>query len=563
MSKPEQYMEAGKASGPNALARLEFWLERNGKYVIIAGWAALAALYFSLASDELGGTFGGDNARYLMLARSLAEKGSYLDWFTPGSPPHTQYPFLFPLLLSPLVGTAHQVFYSHLMVLFIASLIPLLVLGFARLQGESRTRSLILFFLAASIPSWYSFLLSILTEPLFMFLMMLAIFILSHVRNRGCNLYMAIIFSLAVLASAMVREAGLILFIALLAAILLDPRLRRLRAAKMPLWFLLAVVFIAGYSLWFARNLTAGDGQQGIYLQQFLAKDPYLPSSGMMGPVDFLKRVFRNSMLHISHLGSFAIYRFTIFNARTTLLIQMAFFAVIIAGLAARMRRRNFIAELSFLAMFATAMVWNFLDERFSIPILPLAAYFFLQGIDATFRLFRSNIRVVTSVIGAALAVWQMGMVLWMCAKYNDKQEYPAGAVWVESYGPWDRPVLDASKYCEYWNYSKDFWEETSDNIVIYKIADEILPKGAVIASRKAPLAWFYTGRLVTGYLYDAPPEANWKEFKKYGVTHVIISPANDELMRMVKDNPECFSFLAIIRRDGISIAKIEEYPAE
>ena len=46
---------------------------------------------------------GGDNAVYAILGQSIARGKGYKDLYLPDEQPHTQYPFGFPLLLTPLI----------------------------------------------------------------------------------------------------------------------------------------------------------------------------------------------------------------------------------------------------------------------------------------------------------------------------------------------------------------------------------------------------------------------------------------------------------------------------
>lgn len=516
--------------------------------------------YMSLASDELGGVLGGDNARYLMLARSLAEHQSYCDWYLPGAPAHTQYPFLFPLLLSAFAQSSRQVFYSHLLIQFIASLVPLLLCGWARLSGMSRLKSLLVFFLAGSLPAWYSSLLNLLTEPVFMFFMMLSLLLLAHLKKRGADICWSLLLALSVLASAMVREAGLVLFAALFLGMLLERTFREKRAAGMPLWVILGAVFLAGYAGWSVRNFLAGGG--GFYFKQFLQKNPYAPQQGMLNFSDFMARLKVNLWLHLPHIGGFAFPSWLFPYRSPGLWLSVFFFALIALGLVSRMRARNFFAELTFLALFAMAMVWFFQEERFSLPVLPLAVYYFIHGLDSLAGFLRSKSQAITLGIGLLLVLWQMGLMAWLCAKYHDQQMYPEAPVQVEGYGEWKEPVLDASQYSIYWKFPEEFWEGTADWIVLQKVAGRILPEDAMVACRKPTLAWYFMNRKAAWYEYQVSPEEQWKNFRKNRITHIFISSSNRELVEMVRAYPENFKFLAAIPRSGLEIAQVE-YPRE
>ena len=563
MSKRKKNKSPKKQIAPLIISpaeKAEAWFGRNGKWVLLLGWGVFIGFYLSLASDELGGVLGGDNARYLMLARSLAEHQSYRDWYLPGAPAHTQYPFLFPLILSVFAGTSREVFYSHLMIQFLASLVPLFLCAWARLEGESRLKSILIFFLAGSFPSWYSFLLNLLTEPVFMFFMFLTIFILSYAMKRGFDIYLAILLSLSVLASAMVREAGLVLFVALFLGIILDSRLRKVRVAKISLATMLAAVFILGWGGWTVRNMLTGEG--GFYFKQLLEKNPYQPELGLINFGDLLERIRSNLLLHLPHIGGFAFPAW-IFKTQSSLLtVSGFFFAVILLGLVSRIRARNLAVELIFVSMFGLSLVWFFWDDRFSLPVLPLAVFYFIKGVEAASKFLKARTQSATIAIVIALALWQMGFMVWLCVKYHDRQMYPETPVKVEGYGEWVKPVLDISKYSNYWKFSRQFWETTADWIVLQKVGREILPKDALVASRKPTLTWYFADRKATWYRYGVRPEEEWEFFRNKKFSHVLISSSNRELVEMVKAYPDNFKFLAVIQRSGLGIAQVE-YPRE
>ena len=59
-------------------------------------------MYLQLVIRELSLTIGTDAATYILLAKAMAAGGGYVDVSIPGSPAHTQYPPLFPLMLTPV-----------------------------------------------------------------------------------------------------------------------------------------------------------------------------------------------------------------------------------------------------------------------------------------------------------------------------------------------------------------------------------------------------------------------------------------------------------------------------
>ena len=557
-AKPNHLSQASALNNKlDFFSRVDLFLEKSGKWLILAGWMAFLVLYLSLATDELGAVLGGDNARYLMLAKSLAEGKGYRDLLFFEEPSHTQYPFLFPLLISPFALSARQVFYTHIFIQIIGSVIPLLVAGWARLQGESRLRALLIFFLVGSLPAYFSFLLNILTEILFMFFMFSALFLLSYTRVKGFDLFKILIFSILVLASALTREQGLVLFSVFFLAIILDSKFRKVQISGIPFWLIFAGVFVMGYGLWTLRNIMVGEG--GFYFKQFLAKNPYLPQLGNADFADFLQRLKTNSYLHIPHLAGFAFPSWLFPNKESALKFSLSFFSLIVLGIAFRLKNKNLIAELSFLALFSLAMLWFFKEERFSFAIIPLAPFYFLKGLDWLKKIIKGFEPVILALL-AGLTIWQFTYTAWLAYKYHQKLIYPREPVFVEGYGEWEDPAIDLAKYYLYWQKPEEYNIPFSDWIILQKVAGKILPPDAVIISRKAPITWFYSGRKSNWYKMGVNSEDQWKYLKQNHATHLLIMD-NPELINLIKQYPDNFQFIAGIKRSSCFLVKIISYP--
>ena len=86
------------ASGP-LRRRIVRRLPTTYAFPLVASILLLHLLLALLAFDPTPFT-GGDNAGYIALARSLLEHGAYVDLYDPATPPHTQYPPVFPAVLA-------------------------------------------------------------------------------------------------------------------------------------------------------------------------------------------------------------------------------------------------------------------------------------------------------------------------------------------------------------------------------------------------------------------------------------------------------------------------------
>ena len=84
--------------------KFERWLASR-EIIIVGSILSLNLLLGALLFDPKP-DLGGDNTMYVMLAESILRTGDgYAQNYSPGpSEPHTRYPFIYPLLLSPLVA---------------------------------------------------------------------------------------------------------------------------------------------------------------------------------------------------------------------------------------------------------------------------------------------------------------------------------------------------------------------------------------------------------------------------------------------------------------------------
>ena len=104
---------------------------------MIALGLAVLHLVMALAAFNPAPHVGGDNGAYVSLARSLLERGQYLELWDPSMRPHTQYPPVFPgiLALAMAVGLKPWVGLKLVVVAFSVGAVALSYLWMRRVTG--------------------------------------------------------------------------------------------------------------------------------------------------------------------------------------------------------------------------------------------------------------------------------------------------------------------------------------------------------------------------------------------------------------------------------------------
>jgi hypothetical protein len=255
----------------------------------------VAAIYSFLLNVNWKPTW--DSATYIMLGKSLITGNGfkYMDI------PHTKYPFMFPLMLSPIIGLFGRNF------LLMRLLIVLMALGSIGLTFWLFRRNFdtwlglgVMFMTAASYPLMYE-CTRILSDIPYMFLSLLSlIFICRYAQDERWSSKVGYISAVLILASFFTRYIGLALFAGALIYLLLDSRgalsLRFKKAA------LIGAIFLIPASLWMVRGVVVRrisppppDLREFLsYEKEFIVVNPGDPHSKTARLGDLISRVRRN-----------------------------------------------------------------------------------------------------------------------------------------------------------------------------------------------------------------------------------------------------------------------------
>jgi hypothetical protein len=551
-----------------AQARLERWVSAKKKLVWAALLLGLAMLYLATASDELGGGLGGDDAQYLLLARALAQGQGYVDLYLPRHPPHTKYPPLFPILLAPFTWLGpDQLYGSHLFLALLALVAPLALAGWTRRQGYSETAALGVLLLAATLPRYYQFLLGILSEIPFMAFCYVALWRMARAGPRPSSRDLLIV-TAAALAALFTRTAGIALVAAIGLELVRRPEFRRLRFVRLPGFVFFGATVVLVFGAWMLRNRMAGGSGLG-YFQEFLLKDVYHPDLGRAGFADLLGRAFTHAYFYLTLLAM-QVALGNVFYLQEQ--IPIYFFPLLIpiaAGWISRLRRPDRSAEGFFLFSALMMSAWWYKDDRFVIPLLPLAGFYLALGVRHFFGWLLKRMRLsspstraraLTAGAGLAILLHQTWIVAGQVQSQHADRLEPQAPVYLSGYGTWAAPVINWAKYDRASMTEYQFQLLTRIQIIYRVTGLRVLP-GRVILSRKPTLTSYFADRPSLCYLFTEDVRAQWDLIRQNQVSYFQVRYFDRESQALFDSCRQCFRMVVGFPEGYPAVYEIVAYP--
>lgn len=415
--RTEAQVRRAQATSPRGglLDPVTHWSAHHHRVVLLA----ILALYALLAwlGFEPQPHTGGDNAGYITLARSLLERGAYLDLYDPAEPPHTKYPPVFPALLAAgmLLGLKPWVGLKLIVVAMGGGAIAGTYLWIRRRGRPALALGVAL--LLAFAPGVLREVHWVLSDVPFWCLTALAQWAFERLRPDAWRRF-ALALALTVLAY-FTRSAGLPLVLAAAAWLAWRRHWRQLLAFGLVLGPLVL--------LWWLRSRAVGGVQ---YVGEFWLVDPYNPHLGRVGIGGLFERLGEN-------LKSYVTIHLPILLAGApggaAVLAGVLVLGFGIYGWARRLRRAR-VAELFLPLYLGLILLWPAVwsGERFLLPVLGLLLFYAGDGlVRALGRTARARqlagagaalLLVAVALPGLAQTV-SYGMAC--TAAYRDGQRYP------------------------------------------------------------------------------------------------------------------------------------------
>ncbi|HEX6939948.1 MAG TPA: hypothetical protein VF158_11090 [Longimicrobiales bacterium] len=486
---PGAARRAPRVAGPGA--------GQAGRSPAWAAPAALAAVHLLLALLAFDPTpyTGGDNAAYMTLARSLLERGRFLEMWDPASPPHILYPPGFPglLALAMLLGIDSWV---GLKLVIIAASTAAVVFSYLWLVRRWGGRvALGIGILLASSPGIVGLSHSILSDVPFWMLTMAALWGFARLEagERGG----AAVAVAATVLAYFTRSAGLPLALAAGAWLALGRRRRALAA--------LAATLLPLAFLWWLR----GRGVAGAdYMDSFWLVNPYRPELGRIGAADLAARMWANNGLYMR------VYLPVLLfgeggGALAFLGIGVALLAL--AGWALEVRRPG-PGELFLPLYIGLLYVWPevWAGDRFLLPAVPLILGYAARTLAAIV----GRLRVARPAPVGAAAVGLV-ILLGLPAQLDAARQ---GMTCTAAYR------LGSAYPC-----LPPAWQ---DFFSIAEWARDNLPGDAVILSRKPRLFYALSGHRGRIYPRNPDPAELVREAREAGARYVILDLLDAQSIR-------------------------------
>lgn len=303
---------------------------------------------------------GGDNAVYIILAESIATGRGYKNIYLPDEPPHTQYPFGFPLLLAlPVLLLGKNIIVLKLIIVLFG--IGALSFFHFIVKRLFKDWQMIFTLVYLFIPILIIYNHWILTEIPFLFFSLGSLYFLLKYLDEKKPLFF-LISSLFAIYSFFIRTAGISLIIGFTLFLMLKKEYKPLS-----IFILLFLIFFVP---WEIRNTRIPDNTG--YLNQLLAKNPYQMELGKVTFSDLFVRIWENFLLY-----TFTIIPKTflpILNSQLLLILfGLALLVLMIVGFVLKIKHFSIIEAYIIFGigvLLAWPKVWS--SDRFLLPLIPI-----------------------------------------------------------------------------------------------------------------------------------------------------------------------------------------------
>jgi hypothetical protein len=430
---------------------------------------------------------GGDNAAYITLGRSLLDGQGYVSLYDPATPPHTQYPPVFPAVLAVAMSAGLEGFFGLKVVI---ALLSAGAVGFSYLWIRRRRRPALALGVASILalsPGVLEQAHWILSDVPFWCFTMVGLWGAERMKPELRGRFIVAV--VAIVVAYFTRSAGLPLLVAGFGWLALRRRWKQLA--------LLAATAVPLAFLWWLRSRANG----GVdYVSQFWFVNPYDPSLGRIGATDLFDRIVENAGKYVRiHLPILM----TGGAGVVAVLIALGTTGLGIYGWARRLRRPT-LAELFIPLYIGLLLIWPAVwsGERFLLPALPLILYYAGDGLARIMRRLQPDRAFAAAA--AALCVLAVAMA-------------PAGVTAVMVSGECMLEFRTGNRYpCMH-----PAWREFFDTA---EWAERSLPEGEAVLSRKPRLFYVisggHPGRV---YPFSDEPAELFRAAQEAGARYVVL----------------------------------------
>src|SRR3990170_8610512 len=535
------------------LPRTRLWQKRNiqmtgqtasPRIEKLLWFGGLALVLFCLAlllDGTLSKTRGGDGPSYLILARSLVEGYGYADINIPGAPPHTQYPPVFPLLLTPIyLAFGYNFLLSKLVI--VASAVASLFVVRAFFSGHGG--KLYGTFIAVLTGTNFFFLFytnEIQSEIPYLFLSFLALLYASrHVpKPKAYQLFLALPLLLAL--AYMTRMIGVTLVAAAFVTVLLALRGREGLPAGLKKTILFGAAASVPFVIWNLRNSIYSQ-DIATYQSIFAQADYYSLDSGSAGLGSLFARFSLNSGYYFE-----CIYEMLALMPASEdgfwWAALIAVFLLVMAGFVKELFCRREMKDFYFLFYLGLLTVWPVFGQgdaqRYLVPLIPFLYHYLFSGFAFVWGGAASLTGRTTIGRGAGFLALAMLLAVINTAGISYRSANPSG--WNFDGGA---RVLDGGLFRNVQSLGLDDLganglKKTMPCFYNYLLAADTI-KGSladsdVLMARKPEIVYLLIDKPVVRFPYTSQAELMESFIKEKGVSHILLDSCYVETDRYAR----------------------------
>ncbi len=417
-------------------------MHRLSKYVlpiIIMVSAILGLMRFN--SLQIGTSY--DDAHYIILAESLSSGQGYQLINFPRPQIERAFPPGWPILLTPFTFLSpdnYAVLKLFTLILWLASLLLMYKIFSKRIESPFLE---ILVALIAINPLLIGTSVTVMSETAYLFFSLIVLILVDSWDDEKdkLNYWLIILIALAALYTQLIRTVGISIAIALLLYFLLS---RRFREAGIILG-----VFALGALLQAWLNLRNGGSVVSASYESQVFNGSIIQKIGQMwsNALGYFNEVLAGSLVPV-----FGEKVTSMVGSAIPLLANAIIILLIILGLVLSLKKFSLIDIYFAIYILAILAFWNprvgSVKVRFLIPIIPFLYFYFIQGIKwGSDKLTKSNVTFnarITIGIAIVIALLLLGRNLqdWRNPISNQMTDLSTGASWVSQNAPADAIVM-------------------------------------------------------------------------------------------------------------------------
>jgi hypothetical protein len=349
--------------------------EYKSLVVILALCVSFSASFYYIFDTKVD--LNGDNAKYYLLAKSIAQGKGYVSVYTSGEPPTSVYPPGYPALMSGLMVFTESVSAQKVLNgLFLLLSAVLLFFISTEVTGSFILSSIVSFSMLVNF-HLLKFSTMMMSEASFVLFSLISLFFFAKSGEkepwRDPYFYL---FLLALAFAFHIRTQGIALVGGFLFYYLFTKQWRPFSLTAIG-FFLLALP-------WRIRNRVQDLGSSR-YLNELMQVNPWRPEKGEVSVVGLLERFLEQGSMLVAKGIPDSIFNFVTPNYQNDILLQewvvgLAVLSIMLYGFWALKKYRLFFLGY-FLAVFVIVASWSAtLDNRYLITFIPFMQLGFFYG---------------------------------------------------------------------------------------------------------------------------------------------------------------------------------------